>query len=81
MATMNISLSEPMKSWVEDRLKDGKFSDHSDYVRHLIERDQEREDAIAGLQHAIDHGIDSGQPAEFDFAAFKVRMRAEYADE
>jgi putative addiction module CopG family antidote len=40
MATMNVSLPDPMKEWVESRMKDGKFSNTSDYVRHLIRRDR-----------------------------------------
>ncbi len=46
MATMNVSLPDPMKAWIEARLKDGSFSNTSDYVRHLIRRDQERAQAI-----------------------------------
>lgn len=36
MATMNVSLPDQMKTWVEARLKDGSFSNTSDYVCHLI---------------------------------------------
>ncbi len=46
MATLNVSLPDPMKEWVEARMKDGKFSNTSDYVRHLIRRDQERAEAV-----------------------------------
>ena len=76
MATMNVSLPDPMKDWIEDRLKDGRFSNTSDYVRHLIRQDQEREVAIASLQQAIDEGLASGDPQPFDFAKFKRQMRA-----
>lgn len=79
MATMNVSLPEPMKTWVEAQLKDGQFSNTSDYVRHLIRRDQERVQAIAALQQAIDEGVKSGEPAPFEFKAFKARMRAQHA--
>lgn len=75
MATMNVSLPEPMKTWVETRMRDGRFSNMSDYVRHLIRHDQEREQAIASLQKAIDDGVASGEPQPFDFKAFKNRMR------
>lgn len=81
MATMNVSLPDPMKTWVEARLKDGKFSNTSDYVRHLIRRDQERVQAIAALQQAIDEGVKSGEPEPFDFKTFKARMRAQHARE
>lgn len=79
MATMNVSLPDPMKSWVETRLKDGSFSNTSDYVRHLIRRDQERAQAIEALQKAIDAGVQSGEPEAFDFKSFKARMREQHA--
>ncbi|WP_430450369.1 type II toxin-antitoxin system ParD family antitoxin [Rhodophyticola sp.] len=79
MATMNVSLPDPMKTWIETRLKDGNFSNTSDYVRHLIRRDQERAQAIEALQKAIDEGVQSGEPESFDFKAFKARMRERYA--
>lgn len=75
MATMNVSLPDPMKSWIDGRLEAGSFSNTSDYVRHLIRRDQEREEAIEALQVAIDEGVSSGPPEEFDFKTFKARMR------
>jgi len=79
MATMNVSLPDPMKAWVEARLKDGSFSNTSDYVRHLIRHDQERAQAIETLQHAINEGVQSGAPEPFDFKAFKARMREQHA--
>jgi antitoxin ParD1/3/4 len=78
MATMNVSLPDSMKEWVEARMKDGKFSNTSDYVRHLIRRDQERAEAVAAIQKAVDEGIASGEPRPFDFRAFKARMRAQH---
>lgn len=78
MATMNVSLPDPMKAWIEGRLKDGGFSNTSDYVRHLIRCDQEREAAIDALQRAIDVGVKSGEPEAFDFKAFKARMREQH---
>lgn len=78
MATMNVSLPDPMKSWIELRMKDGRFSNTSDYVRHLIRRDQERQEAIATVQEAIDEGMASGAAQEFDFKTFKARMRKAY---
>lgn len=79
MATMNVSLPDPMKAWVETRLNDGSFSNTSDYVRHLIRRDQERAQAIEAIQQAIDEGLKSGDPEPFDFKAFKAQMRERHA--
>lgn len=60
MATMNISLPEAMKDWVEGQARTGRYSNASDYVRDLIRRDQERAQALAGLQRLITEGIESG---------------------
>lgn len=60
MATMNISLPEKMKDWVEKQAAGGRYSNSSDYVRDLIRRDQERAAKIAHMQKLIDEGLESG---------------------
>lgn len=60
MATMNVSLPDPMKDWVEAQAKTGRYSNASDYVRDLIRRDQARTDKIAEMQRFVDDGIESG---------------------
>jgi antitoxin ParD1/3/4 len=60
MATMNVSLPDKMKDWVERQAETGRFSNASDYVRDLIRRDQEREAQIRELQALIDEGLESG---------------------
>ena len=42
MATMTISLPDPMKDWIETRIKEGEYASTSDYVRDLVRRDRER---------------------------------------
>ncbi|EKV28214.1 ParD protein (antitoxin to ParE) [Caenispirillum salinarum AK4] len=60
MATMNVSLPDPMKDWVEAQARTGRYSNASDYVRDLIRRDQERAAALAELQALVTEGINSG---------------------
>ncbi len=81
MGTMNISLPDPMKSWVEEQTKAGRYANSSDYVRDLIRRDRARSEAIAEIQTAIDAGLASGQAAPLDRDAFKTRMRGQHAGE
>ena len=76
MATMNISLPEQMRSWVQAQIEAGKYSSSSDYIRDLIRQDQERKDKMQALQRAITEGIESGEPEDFDFKAFKQAMLA-----
>jgi len=81
MGTMNISLPDPMKSWVEEQAKTGRYANSSDYVRDLIRRDRARREAVAEIQAAVDVGLASGPAAPLDRSTFKSRMRAEYAGE
>lgn len=60
MATMNVSLPDPMKDWVEAQTATGRYANASDYVRDLIRRDQERADKIAHIQKLVSEGIESG---------------------
>ena len=60
MATMNVSLPDQMKEWVEAQTKSGKYGNASDYVRDLIRRDQERADAREKLQQMVDEALASG---------------------
>ncbi len=43
MSTMNVSLPDELKSFVDERVGHGGFGSTSEYVRDLIRRDQERE--------------------------------------
>lgn len=60
MATMNVSLPEAMKDWVDGQMQAGRYSSASDYVRDLIRKDQERNSKIAAMQKLIDEGFASG---------------------
>lgn len=42
MTTLNISLPDNMKSWINQRVRGGDYSNVSDYIRSLIRRDQEQ---------------------------------------
>lgn len=79
MATMNVSLPDPMKDWVESQTKSGRYSNASDYVRDLIRRDQDRQTAVAELQRLVDEGLESGPPQAFDMETFLTQMREEHA--
>jgi antitoxin ParD1/3/4 len=60
MATMNVSLPDQMKDWVEAQVRDGKYGNSSDYVRDLIRHDQERAEKLAEFQRLVQEGYDSG---------------------
>jgi antitoxin ParD1/3/4 len=60
MATMNISLPDPMKEWVESQAETGRYANASDYVRDLIRQDQVRTEKIANMQRVVDRALESG---------------------
>lgn len=60
MATMNISIPDPMKDWVQSQVNTGAYANTSDYVRDLIRQDQYQRSKLEVLQAAITAGIESG---------------------
>ena len=75
MATMNISVPEPMKDWVKAQIDAGNYASSSDYVRDLIRKDQQDKKKLAALQYAITQGIMSGHAGELDVEAIKQKAR------
>ncbi|MGO4831380.1 type II toxin-antitoxin system ParD family antitoxin [Rhizobiaceae sp. 2RAB30] len=75
MATMNISLPDPMKKWVEAQTETGRYANASDYVRDLIRRDQERNDKIAAMQRFVDDGLRSGDGTRSKGALFTQALK------
>ena len=43
MAQLNISIPSALKSWIDHRVTEGRYSSASDYMRDLVRRDQESE--------------------------------------
>ncbi|MCR9178493.1 MAG: type II toxin-antitoxin system ParD family antitoxin [Alphaproteobacteria bacterium] len=74
MATMNVSLPDLMKSWVEAQARTGRYSNASDYVRDLIRRDQEREAQLGHIQQMIIEGLASGVADDFDIEALQAEL-------
>ena len=60
MATMNVSLPDPMRQWVEEQVSTGHYSNSSDYVRDLIRKDQQYYHERQALIDALKAGEQSG---------------------
>ncbi len=71
MATMNVSLPDPMKDWVETQTKGGRYSNASDYVRDLIRKDQDRSAKIAAMQKRVTEALEGGVAEDFDMDALQ----------
>jgi len=57
MATMNISLPDEMKAFVEAQVATGRYANVSDYMRDLIRHDLRESDLVAA---ALEEGEASG---------------------
>jgi len=58
MATMNISLPDPLKDYIEERVVNGGYSTTSEYFRELVREDQKRK-AQERLEALLLEGLDS----------------------
>ena len=77
MATMNVSLPDAMKLWVEEQAASGRYANTSDYVRDLIRRDQDKRAKIAHWQKLVDEAEASGyseRTPEEVFASIRERL-------
>lgn len=69
MATMNISLPDKLKAWVESKVEAGDYASASDCVRDLVRRRMEYETKLAALKIEIQKGLKSGPPVPLDLDA------------
>lgn len=80
MATMNVSLPDPLKQFVDDEVREGGYASTSDYMRDLI-RQRQRAKAEGLLRRLIAEGMASGpaeplEPDFFDKLRAEARVRA-----
>ena len=63
MGTMNVSLPDPLRGFVDDQVRKGGYGSSSEYIRALIRRDQERQQLrnllLEGGQSAALHAADT----------------------
>lgn len=69
-STMNISLPQPLKKFVDQQVKQRGYSGVSDYIRDLIRTDQQ---GAAALRRLIAEGVASGAAAPVDKAYWAVK--------
>ena len=77
MSTMNISLPDSLKSFVDEQVSQHGYSTSSEYVRELIRKDQDR----SRLRTLLLQGAESapGRPVDrtyFDTLRDRVQRRA-----
>lgn len=77
MGTMNISLPDPLREFVDEQVKQRGYGTSSEYVRDLIRKDQERT-RLRGLllDGAASQSLGPADRAYFDGLRKSVRRRA-----
>ena len=74
MSTMNISLPESLKSFVEDQARARGYGSASEYVRELIRRERDRQNLRElVLEGAASPRADMADAAYFDRLRHRVR--------
>ena len=82
MATMTVSLPDPMKEWIEAQIRRGQYASTSDYVRDLVRRDRARRERELTLEElrqklaASRESGDSGRSVDDVFAEAQEIARA-----
>jgi antitoxin ParD1/3/4 len=79
MSTMNISLPEGLKSFVDERVQTDGYGTSSEYVRELIRRDKDRlqfrQHLIAGLRSGVAGPLDAGYFSALRQRASKAKAK------
>lgn len=70
MATLNISMPDEMRAYIEARVSMGEYQSASDYVRDLIRHDREETERL------LVEGLDSGTSRVLDLASLKKKAQA-----
>jgi antitoxin ParD1/3/4 len=74
MATMNISLPEPLREFVEDQVERGGYSSVSEYMRELVRKAKNEKDVELKLLEAI-RSEDLGEVGPELFARLRTHAR------
>jgi antitoxin ParD1/3/4 len=76
MHRKTITLTAQQNGWVKGQIEAGHFGNDSEYIRHLIRRDQLEKERLAALRQALLAGEASGPPKSLDLPAIKAAGRA-----
>ena len=78
--TMNVSLPEPLKQFVDGKVQSGIYGSASEFVREAIreklQRDVDRQEAKDVLTAKLLAGLDSGKSVAFTGGYFEKKKRA-----
>lgn len=74
MSTMNISLPDSLKDYIDEQVGECGYGTSSEYVRELIRRDQQRKHLRALFLQGAGSGLTAPVDAEY-FKLLRARVR------
>jgi antitoxin ParD1/3/4 len=74
MTTMNISLPDSLKSYVDEQVGEGGYGTSSEYIRELIRKDQDRKRLRAMILRGATSGLTGPADADY-FKSLRARVR------
>ena len=69
MATLNISMPDEMRAFIEARVRTGEYQSASDYLRDLIRHDREETERL------LVEGLESGTARPRDMATLRKKAQ------
>jgi antitoxin ParD1/3/4 len=72
----SFSIGEHFSEFVEEQVREGRYSSASDVVRAALRLLEEQETKLAALRAALVEGEQSGPSTPFDFEAFIEQKQA-----
>jgi antitoxin ParD1/3/4 len=70
MATLNISMPDEMRAFIESRVSTGAYQSASDYLRDLIRHDREETERL------LVEGLESGTARSLDMTTLRKKAQA-----
>ncbi|RFU44525.1 type II toxin-antitoxin system ParD family antitoxin [Paraburkholderia sp. DHOC27] len=75
MTTMNISLPDSLKVYVDEQVGEGGYGTSSEYIRELIRKDQDRKRLRAIILQGATSGLADPVAADY-FESLRARVRS-----
>ncbi len=70
MATLNVSMPDELRAFIESRVRTGEYQSASDYLRDLIRHDHEKIDRL------LLEGVNSGDSLPLDMKSIKKKANS-----
>ncbi len=80
MATMNVSVTDPMRAWVDSKVSGGEYATASDCLRDLLRERMQYEAKLASLKHEVRKGFESRRSSlSWEELIEQIRVKASEA--